>query len=248
MFNSNDSKPTELQLLKSDLIFPEIKILLDSEDVYNNLINNKTMQDSESPDIIITKDNKCIGLEVFEFSSYLDKNNVGDTVRLQESKIKKVALEKHQMKGSNYFIEHVTTNNSLDNYEKNFIKIFEKHYSKVGDYLLNMQKFMATNKCKKSCKQIYFLIKDVSNGGNTINNNGKTISFYPLMSKKIIEYLINKQNVKALIFEYKNVYNVPCFLFFKNTQKNLKEIKAKNKIYFGIQLNNNDFNKIISFF
>ena len=45
MFNSNDSKPTELQLLKSDLIFPEIKILLDSEDVYNNLINNKTMQD-----------------------------------------------------------------------------------------------------------------------------------------------------------------------------------------------------------
>ena len=57
MFNRNDSKPTELQLLKADLISPEIKILLDSEEVYSNLINNRTMQESESPDIIITKDN-----------------------------------------------------------------------------------------------------------------------------------------------------------------------------------------------
>lgn len=248
MFNRNDSKPTELQLLKADLISPEIKILLDSEEVYSNLINNRTMQESESPDIIITKDNKCIGLEVFEFSSYLDKNKAGNTVRLNESKIKKEALEKYRMDGTNYFLEHVATNNSLDNYEKNFIKNFGKHYNKIEDYLLNMQKFMETNNYKQSCKQIYFLIKDVSNGGNMINNNGKTIPYYPLMNKKIIEYLMNKRNVKGLIFEYKNAYNVPYFLFFKNTKKNLKEIKSKNKIYFGIQLNNNSFNKVISIF
>lgn len=216
------------------------KILSNSEDIYSNIENAKKIIPSERPDMVFVLDNQVIGVEVFEFSSYPTSNKKGNLIKRKEEIIEQEILKERRSNEKKYFTTHIETNLSKENYSNNFIKVFNEHYSKIEEYKENLKEYNMNN-------QIYFLIKDCTVDGNDIIYNEKPLLYYPLMNKEIFDFLRDKTKVDGIIFQCKTIANLNMFFFFNNSKKALDDLYEENKIYFNIELNKNDYTKIVSF-
>ena len=214
-------------------------ILYDSQEIYDNtLVEN--MNAFEKPDMYAEFDDKVIGIEVFEFSSYRH-NKKGDSARYLTKIVDDKNLKEHIKIGKDYFIEHIATNSSLKDYEDNFEKIFSKHYKEVNTYKNNL-----IDKGKEV--EIYFLIKDTTIDGNIIIYHNKPIFFNPTMSEKVLNIIKNSLDVKGFIFQCSAVFNQNVFFYLKNSKNNIEKLYNENKKYFGIELEKNDFTRTTSFY
>lgn len=214
-------------------------ILYDSQEVYDNTFIEK-MNAFEKPDMYAEFDDKIIGVEVFEFSSYKN-NKKGDTFRYNSKIIDNQNTKEHMMTRKNYFSTHITPDSSLKYYEDNFKKIFIKHYGEINNYKDNLS-------AKSKEVEIYFLIKDTTIGGNIIIYNNEPKIFNPTMSKKVLSILKNSTDVSGFIFQCTTVFNQNVFFYLKNSKNNIEKIYNENKKYFGIELEKNDFTIINSFY
>lgn len=214
-------------------------ILYDSQEIYDNTFV-KNLNAFEKPDMYAEFDDKVIGIEVFEFSSYKNYRK-GDSARYLTKIVDADNLKERRNTGKNYFSTHISTNSSLKNYEDNFEKIFNKHYKEVNNYKNNL-----SDKSKKV--EIYFLIKDTTVDGNVIIYNNKPILFNPTMSNKVLNIVKNSSDVSGFIFQCSTVFNQNVFFYLKNSKENIEKLYNENKKYFGIELEKNDYTRINSFY
>lgn len=215
-------------------------IVGESNRVFEILKNIDDLKSGESPDIYLQRENETIGIEVFEFSAYKTTKKTGNLMKLKEEEISKENLEMHIKNKKNYFCTEIKTVMGLQEYEKNFIDVFEKHYNKIDKYKENLFKYSENVK-------IYFFIKDTTVFGNTIKYNNVPRYYYPLMNENILNFLRNKKDVEGIIFQCEAIYNKKIYFCFENTEKNINEIYEENKCFFNIELDKGNFTKIESF-
>lgn len=164
----------------------------------------------------------------------------GDSIKRKLNEIDENNHNDFIEKNDGYFITEVITNISRDNYENNFIKVFDKHYKNIGRYIENLKFFN-----KKT--EIYFLIADETVEGTGININGEYEFYAPIMNEKILLYLKEHLDVKGIIFQCSCIYNKKLFYYFKNTTDNIDKLLKENKKYFNKELVQENFKRINSF-
>lgn len=234
----------ELGQLKYEFkkLFGKAFTVASSECVRDNFIYNIDKFNSfESPDMYLKKDNEVIGIEVFEFSSYKTTKKKGNMIKLKEEEISYNNLNLYISSNQNYFSTEVETIMNLQEYEKSFIDAFEKHYNKIDKYKEHLSIY--SNNVK-----IYFLVKDITVYGNTIEYNGEPQYYYPLMNENIINHLRNKTDVEGIIFQCEAIDNKKVYFYFENTEDNINEIYDENKCFFNIELDRDNFIKKESFY
>lgn len=220
------------------------KKLFDSYEIYENVKSNiKKLKSYENPDLYIELEDKVIGIEQFEFSSY-SSSKKGNKIKRKISEIDnnnyKDFINNENNKNNNYFITEVKTDTSKSNYENNFINTFEKHYERIEKYKENLKQF-------NKDIDIYFLICDETVEGTGIMIDGNYEFYVPTMNETILKHLKKRPNVNGLIFQCNCVYNKKLFYYLKNTSDNIEKLLKENKKYFNVELVQENFKRINSF-
>lgn len=168
------------------------------------------MQKYEKPDIIIEDEDKIIGIEHFEFDSSINSKK-GSEFRIKEYRINKSIEDKIDVIKNEKYKNHnvISTSNSLNNYNNNFIRNYKIHYKKVNDYISRIEKKF--NKSRDNI-QVIFFAEDVNVFGNVYKDEQDIIKpLYPFYSSDVIELLKNSNDIKYLIigmdyFDKKIIY------------------------------------------
>ena len=212
----------------------------DSIEVYRNVHKIQNLKSFECPDMYIELEDKVIGIEQFEFSAY-SSNKRGDNIKRKVFEIEKENIKKiDDIKANNYFENYVETDISRFNYEKNFIKNFDKHYCRIQEYKSNLSRI-------NNNVEIYFLICDETVDGTGIYVDNNYEFYVPIMNKNILEYLLQHQEVNGLIFQCRCVYNKKLFYYLKNTKQNIDKLLKENTKYFNLELEKENFTNINSY-
>ncbi|MDD3264132.1 MAG: hypothetical protein PHT94_04545 [Candidatus Nanoarchaeia archaeon] len=214
-------------------------VLEESEEILNNILHIDKFNPFEKPDMYLLFDDCVIGIEQFEFSAYETTKN-GNLIKIKENQIRKDNLELYRKNNQYYFETHIETGVKIIQYENNFEKVLLKHYNNIKIYKENLEKINSNVK-------IYFLIKDVTVGGNDIIYNGNPLFYNPTMNKKNIELLKKCKNVDGYIFQCSAIYNQNVFFYLKNTEENLNKLYEESNKYIGLELNESNYSKIESY-
>lgn len=222
------------------------KSLGNSMEIRQNIINVSKLRGFERPDMYIELEDEIIGIEQFEFSSYTI-NKKGNTIKRKLNLIEQENLKNRDFsKDNDYFLTYVETDISKENYEKNFIKVFESHYKNIKEYKKNLRNKFCSNK-EKNIK-IYFLICDETvDGTGVINKNGEYEFYIPAMNKKILEFLAEHSEVYGIIFQCSCVYNKKLFYYLKNNKENIEFLLQEYKDYFDLELVKENFTNVESY-
>lgn len=222
------------------------KSLGDSIEIRKNIINISKLRGFERPDMYIELKDEIIGIEQFEFSSYTITKK-GNTTKRKLGMIEQENLKNRNFsKNNDYFITYVETDMSKENYEKNFIKVFESHYKNIKEYKENLRNKFSNNN-EKNIK-IYFLICDETiDGTRVVNKRGEYESYIPVMSKKILEFLAKHNEVDGIIFQCNCVYNKKLFYYLKNNKENIEILLQKYKDYFDLEIVKENFTNLESY-
>ena len=216
------------------------KYVEDSSEVYRNVHKIKNLKSFECPDMYIELEEKVIGIEQFEFSAY-SSNKKGDNIKRKVFEIEQENIKKiDDIKVNNYFENYIETDISRFNYEKNFIKNFDKHYFRIQEYKSNLSRI-------NNNVEIYFLICDETVDGTGIYVDNNYEFYVPIMNKNILEYLLQHQEVNGIIFQCSCVYNKKLFYYLKNTKQNIDKLLKENTKYFNLELEKENFTNINSY-
>ncbi len=221
------------------------KTLGNSIEIRRNIIDVSKLRGFERPDMYIELEDEIIGIEQFEFSSYSNTKK-GNTIKRKLNIIEQENLKNRDFsKNNDYFATYVETDISRENYENNFIKVFESHYENIKEYKENLK-----NEFKDSKKKIkiYFLICDETiDGTGVINKKGNYEFYVPTMNKTILEFLLKHSEVDGIIFQCSCVFNKKLFYYLKNNEDNIKYLLQEYKDYFELELVKENFTNIESY-
>ena len=192
-------KKEELKILDSYLeecSYIETYIENETEEEINEIIRN--MIQSDKPDIYSHIGNNLIMIEHFEFDSNA-KNRDGSDFRQKEGIINnkfKKKLEERNGQSIQYH-DSFTSTGTADNYIKNFIDQFDKHYKKIDKYK-ERKEFENYSTIKT-----WFFIEDVSPlGSSHINECGEYKSLIIFQFTKIINYLLKHGKVDKILYGF----------------------------------------------
>lgn len=200
-----------------------------NQKIFNKVIDPKNIGMYERPDILSIFDDKIIGIEHFEFDSF-KRNRKGSDFKVKENQVKKKLKEKaHELlkyEDSVMLSDQIKSSSSLDNYYKNFEKVFLEHYNKIDSYIEHIK---SDFNCRGKKIYICFFAEDVSPLGSYFLDKKRDINLlYPLYSSKIINLLEKSEKLEYLIIgsyalkEYK-------LTIVENTREVLEKFK-KNKV------------------
>lgn len=203
----------------------KVKVFYDIDEIeLNKLLRN--MQPFDKPDIISAYDKKIIGIEHFEFDSYKNTEK-GSDYRLKTKHIQ----EQLQEIGSIDII-NLESSSSLDNYYKNFIKIFKDHYQKINIYKDRMKLFYD----KDYEIELWFFVEDVTLFGNFFKvDDNKVKRLLPIYSKDVIKLLKDSPEIKG-IFLGTNIGREYQIVIIKNDEETIKRLE-----YETLELSELDF-------
>lgn len=217
-------------------------ILENSSKMYKIIMDNiRKVEQFEAPDLYIKNDDRVIGIECFKFSAYKTTKAKGDcSKKLQEEIFNKNQETFENSSDHNLYIEEdFKEKKSRQDYEDNFINIFNKHYQKINNYIKNLEQISKN-------VEIIFYIEDETLEKNEINYNGKNILYNFTMNKNILNFLVNKTKITGIIFKC-NMIEKDKIYFFEITPNNIKELQEKNKKYFNSNIEEREI-KIVNFF
>ena len=140
-------------------------------------------------DIDSTYDNKVVGIEHFEFDSY--KN----TEKGSDYRLKTKHIQEQLQEIGTIDIINLESTSSLENYYKNFIKIFKDHYEKIGIYEDRVKMFYNTD----SEVELWYFIEDVTLFGNFFRSGeDKVKRLLPIYFKEVIDTLRKSPKIKGI--------------------------------------------------
>jgi hypothetical protein len=108
------------------------------------------------------------------------------------------------------------------NFKANIISAYNNHYSKINDYVINLQNAKIADENTKI--KVMFMIEDITRPGNCENNNGQLISIN-LLYLDFFQDLLEKSNLLNYIF-YSFYFNNERFLWFMDL-RSIKKFKKK---------------------
>jgi hypothetical protein len=192
----------------------KVKIFYDIDEIeLNKLLRN--MQPFDKPDIISTYDNKVVGIEHFEFDSY---NN---TEKGSDYRLKTKHIQEQLQEIGTIDIINLESTSSLENYYKNFIKIFKDHYEKIGVYEDRVKMFYNTD----SEVELWYFIEDVTLFGNFFRSGeDKVKRLLPIYFKEVIDTLRKSPKIKG-IFLGTNIGREHQIVIIKNDEETLKRLE-----------------------
>ncbi|HOI85720.1 MAG TPA: hypothetical protein PLP48_06530 [Acholeplasmataceae bacterium] len=201
---------------------------LDMQDQILNMFFN--MKQYECPDIISHFLDTAVIMEHFEFDSYINRKNKGGSdyrVLLHRESTRIEELAKNTLKNKDHAIIHgsIHSSASLQNYKKNFIRVFNKHYKNIDSYYENSTEH--TNQFKNV--EMWFFIEDVTPLGNFYTAETKEkglILLYPYHVQEIVELLSKSQKIHGIIFGSLNRMTI----FYKPSQTILSVYHELNAI------------------
>ena len=233
----------EKESFKMDIMFCRNNIcyLENCENEFQSIFDNVNLiKQFDSPDLYLEIKDEIIGIENFKFSAYKTSKKGDSSKKEQENfflinESRFVKFEKSCL----YEERKLESEKSVNNYEKNFIDVFNKHYQKVKKYKENLKKF------SKKIK-IFFYIEDITIEKNEIKYNNKNILYNFTMNKTILDFLKDKKEIDGIIFRCNDIEKSKIYCLKLNNE-DIKILIEKNKQYFNLEFEKRDV-KLINFF
>ena len=155
----------------------------------------------DRPDLVISKGNKVLIIEHFEFDCC--KSAVkGSKNRIEQARVDRVAASITPTEEGAMYHDQINGESSLNYYESNAISQFKKHYEKIGEYKSRIRELGIASDTSEI--RIVFIIEDKSPLGTLVHDGERTQAVTLAQDKKFLEFFKDKPNVEYVI----NCYSV----------------------------------------
>lgn len=168
----------------------------------------------DAPDMLITKDNCAIIIEHFEFDSYHVARKGGSPSKREIERIRKKEDALQATEEGAFIHDEIKAQNSYEDYLKNVIKGFNKHYSHVHMYKENLKEYGLISESTQV--STVFLIEDTTPlGALAIERSGFDAKMCPITlahCKEFLDLLQESPEIDGVLACSTGSNN--CFLWF----------------------------------
>lgn len=171
--------------------------------------------ENKGPDLISKTNNIIYGIEHFEFDCTKNDKN-GSRYRQQIGVIDNKVNEDIKTKAKVKNTSILTLNQNMQNYIDSYKKAYNKHYSKINNYLEYLN-----NDFPNKEKEIWFFIEDVTPFGNHyLDKDYNPILFHPMLSEELIKLFDQSTQLKGILFATNSFGNEKkIFVYTKSTNE-----------------------------
>lgn len=225
--SQNEKEPFKMNIM---FCRDNICYLENCENTFQSIFDNiNLIKQFDSPDLYLKIKDEVIGIENFKFSAYKTIRKKGDYSKKEQEEFfltNENEFEKCE-KGLLYKEKYLKSEKSVNDYEKNFIAVFNNHYQKVKKYKENLKKF------SKKIK-IFFYIEDITTENNEIKYNNRNILYNFTMNKNILDFLKDKKEIDGIIFRCNDIEKSRIYCLKLNGE-DIEILMEKNKQYFNLE-------------
>lgn len=174
----------------------------------------------DGPDIILENNDITYGIEMFEFDASKKFKHKGSSFKINEDQIFRNA-ENSQRK---HYEESLTAKFTLDDYRKNVVENFNKHYANIENYIDNL---IHDKNIKSKTIKICFVVVDKTPGNLIVKANNGNAFYTPLLDEDFVNNLYKKDKLDYLItFHCENYIQYPVFVSI--SKEHIKELKKRS--------------------
>jgi len=202
--------------------------------LYNDLICNHSAigvegnGDFKLLDFVLVRDGiYSVGVEAFKVDGAINKKgSINDKQRNTfVTNFKRASIENNGSYSKGETFEYIF---SLENYIKNFKKIFLEHYKKIDLYKSTFEQFAKSTGKSKKTNMIGFLIVDDFFSPVIYEENGMNKYFSPHLVKELLTFLLEHSKVDFILIYYNKAIERPNSYFINNSKESIMDIIRSN--------------------